>query len=193
MDATIKVGHKSTSTVTRHPVEEGADIADHTRPEPDSISVEAVVSNTPMTPEQVARFDAAGGGKYAEGVYEQLLGFKETGTLCTVTTSKRTYRSMVLSAVNLDETVKNAGAVAMSLMFEHIIVVKNKLTRTTTAKDRRAHRKGAKGKQTPKDPKKKQSALFKLSQAASESSNETLSGLGNTLLSGGKGTGSNPP
>jgi hypothetical protein len=193
MDATVTESHQATSTVTRHPVEQGSDISDHTRPEPDRLTLDCIISNRPITPEQVQRFDAAGGGRYAEGVYEQLRDFKDRGALCSVVTSLRPYDSMVVSGLPVVRNAREAHVVHFSgLVLERIVIVRNKLTRTVTARDRRAQPKVAKGKQTPKDPARKQSALVKLSESMSNSSNGTIAGLGGSLLSGGQNQSLNP-
>lgn len=47
LDASIREVHTSSSTVTDHPVETGSNIADHIRPDPDALTMEAVISNSP--------------------------------------------------------------------------------------------------------------------------------------------------
>lgn len=46
-DATIRETHTHTSTVTDHPVETGSNVADHIRPDPDALTMDAHISNTP--------------------------------------------------------------------------------------------------------------------------------------------------
>jgi hypothetical protein len=48
IDATTNEQHDATNTVTDHPVEKGANIADHVRPDPDVLSVTGTISNTPI-------------------------------------------------------------------------------------------------------------------------------------------------
>lgn len=47
-DATIQESHASTATIPTHPVEQGADIADHVRVGLDQFTAEAFVTNTPI-------------------------------------------------------------------------------------------------------------------------------------------------
>lgn len=47
LDASIHETHTATSTVTDHPVERGSNVADHIRPDPDVLTMEAIISNTP--------------------------------------------------------------------------------------------------------------------------------------------------
>jgi len=49
-DATVREEHQSSTTVTEYHVETGANVADHARPENDRVTVDVVVTNTPITP-----------------------------------------------------------------------------------------------------------------------------------------------
>lgn len=48
VDVSIRESHEATADVTLHPVEEGTDIADHIRPEPRTIQIDGLVTNTPI-------------------------------------------------------------------------------------------------------------------------------------------------
>ncbi len=47
-DAVTNETHGATSTITDHPVEVGANISDHIRPDADTVNLTGVVSNTPI-------------------------------------------------------------------------------------------------------------------------------------------------
>jgi len=47
LDASVREVHTGSSTVTDHPVERGSNVADHIRPDPDQLTIEGVISNTP--------------------------------------------------------------------------------------------------------------------------------------------------
>jgi hypothetical protein len=47
-DASLREGHEGETDVTVHPVELGADVADHARTKPRKFSVDAFVTNTPI-------------------------------------------------------------------------------------------------------------------------------------------------
>lgn len=47
LDATVRESHVGESTVTDHPVERGSNVADHIRPDPDTLTMDAQISNTP--------------------------------------------------------------------------------------------------------------------------------------------------
>src|SRR5687767_4349391 len=48
LDATTNETHEAPSTITDHAVEQGASISDHIRPEADRLTIEGVISNTPI-------------------------------------------------------------------------------------------------------------------------------------------------
>jgi hypothetical protein len=47
-DLVVSEGHESTSEVTEHPVERGSNIADHVRQNPQGLTLELYVTNTPI-------------------------------------------------------------------------------------------------------------------------------------------------
>ena len=48
IDVSVREGHALTAEVTEHPVETGADVADHIRPMPATIDIEGAVTNHPI-------------------------------------------------------------------------------------------------------------------------------------------------
>lgn len=48
LDVAAKVQHTSTNQVTDHPVEIGSNVSDHIRPDPNVLTIEGVISNTPI-------------------------------------------------------------------------------------------------------------------------------------------------
>lgn len=47
-DATIRELHGHSAVATKHPVEQGAPVTDHVKPDPDTLSVDVHVTNTPV-------------------------------------------------------------------------------------------------------------------------------------------------
>lgn len=47
-DAVLTEEHAAPTTVTQHPVEKGATISDHVRPEQERVTIQALVTNTPI-------------------------------------------------------------------------------------------------------------------------------------------------
>lgn len=200
-DATISEQHNESNTVTDHPVEEGVPVTDHSRPNPDRPTFECYISNSPVDPTQQSRAvqqagftfqsSSANNSKvgatqgYAQQAYEKLRKLRLQGTLLTVVSTVRTYKSMVIESISIPVSTWDKDALHFTITFKQIRVVKNKLT-TTSANPRVANVK--KGKQVPKKPDagEETSPLFKLAESASQSSNGTISAGGNYLLGGGQ-------
>jgi len=47
LDATIRENHDFRNVVTSYPIEEGFDIGDHVRPQPENITIDGFITNTP--------------------------------------------------------------------------------------------------------------------------------------------------
>lgn len=60
-DATLSETHSSKSEKTSHPVEAGVAISDHVRPSEDRVTLEVIVTNTPLNDMSVSRFLAPTG------------------------------------------------------------------------------------------------------------------------------------
>jgi hypothetical protein len=59
-DAVTRQAHESTARPTDHPIEEGADVSDHIQPGLDSLSMEVVVSNEPISDPETQMDGAVG-------------------------------------------------------------------------------------------------------------------------------------
>jgi hypothetical protein len=77
-DSVQSVEHSQTALVTRHPVERGADIADHVRPELPTVTLTGTVSNTPLF--AVSELQYRDGNRKAIGSYQQVELAKSPGT-----------------------------------------------------------------------------------------------------------------
>lgn len=167
LDCSISESHVGEVEVTEHPVEEGADVADHSRPKPDSLTLEGIVSNTPITRAQRKRaISLLGGGAqfesnttadqkqgvagYAEAAYAKLRELRESGKLISVVTQIRTYPSMIMTSLTIPRDGKTGDALRFTAVFRRIVVVKNKSTKKVVSREPKAQSKSKAGKQTAK-------------------------------------------
>lgn len=186
--------HQLSSTITDHPVEDGADISDHSRPDPETVTLECVISNTPLTSgssrtvtsgsQSFTTTAAARDPQRAQAAYTALQKLRTGGKLVTVVTSLRSYESMAIQSISIPRDAKTADALKFAITLKQVRIVKNKLTRTVTARDTRAQPAKATGNQVPKStsPAQESSALFDAAEGLADSSNPTLSGLGRAAL-----------
>lgn len=145
LDVLVSATHVGTNEVTEHPVESGGVIGDHIRAKPDTLTIEGVISNSPIGELQSRRAAAAGFPDgavrvgYAQDAYQRLLALKAAATLIAVVTPLRAYDDMAIESISVPETVQGGDALRFTMTLKHVAVVE---TQTTTVVARRE----AKGK-----------------------------------------------
>lgn len=105
-----------TATVTDHPVEEGSNIADHIRDDPDELQIDGVITNTPL--EYMASLRNS--GSRAENGWLDLIDIKESHAPVTVMTPERTHENMVITSLSRTRTASIGDAVQVSLKLKSI-------------------------------------------------------------------------
>lgn len=137
IDVCTSENHALSNTITDHPVEEGAPISDHSRPEARRLQLDCIVSNTPLT--------QTPGTDFANFAWAQLVDLHERPRLITVSTSRGLYESMGVESVSNPVDVKSANALRFTLSLKMVRVVRNRLTRIVVSRDTRAQKKVKKG------------------------------------------------
>lgn len=138
IDAMVKESHEFKRAVTQYPVEEGADITDHVRHEPSSLTIEGVITNHPTTYSSVVSqffYDIASGKERTltetaatrvSGAWDMLMemiGETETYDVApkvmqpiSVVTSMKLYQEMVITNITITrDTPEEALRFSMSL------------------------------------------------------------------------------
>jgi hypothetical protein len=111
VDAFIKESHVFSAEITEHPVESGSVMADHIINKPFSLSIDGIISNTPMTLvgltaiDSAARFFNDESNKVVQQAFETIEDLFAKRTPISIATSLKTYHKMVLE--NL--TIKRGG------------------------------------------------------------------------------------
>lgn len=153
--------HELTNTVTDNPVEEGFNVSDHSRPDPEKVTLTCLVSNTPISRKQQTQSirsgqytfkttsEAAGAigdtQGYALTFYRDLKAWRDKGEILTVTTTLETYEKMGIERISIPRNVRNYDALEFTISFKKLRIVKNKLTRNVVSKDPRAQQKKSAG------------------------------------------------
>lgn len=161
IDCTVTETHSASSTVTAHPVEKGADITDHIRPEPLQLSITGIVSDTPLGSKQIQRAidiggtsvqvtqqetptSATGFGRAAWSKLEEILAAAKP---IKVVTRDKTYESMALVSLSVPKDARTGGAFAFTAQFRQVRIVFNRSTKVVVAKAPKSHKKQDTGKQ----------------------------------------------
>jgi hypothetical protein len=166
VDSCLDETHQLTNTITDHPVEEGFNVTDHSRPDPDRVSLRCFVSNTPLSREQVERSvrqgnvdfttSAAAASNKVLGIdgrgqetFNQLERMRLNGELLKVVTTLKTYaksdtEGMMIESLTIPRTRQNYDGLEFIANLKHVRIVKN---RSTTQKntDKRTRKKKKQG------------------------------------------------
>lgn len=167
LDVTEHESYEATAALSDHPVERGVNISDHVRANPDTITLEAMISNTPIvspadqpsgsvrpatitvggvpvrvnTLQWATPFDRA---RSADTLFNALL---HDGALLRVTTGLRTMESMVLTRYSADRTAATGSSLPVVLEFRQARQVSTLRTNVATPAQRRGQRAGNRGGQ----------------------------------------------
>lgn len=161
LDASVTETHTMEVDVTDHPVEQGAPVTDHARPKPITLSMEGIISNTPLSRTQQLRMVTSlgitfqttaeaehilGAPGYGEQAYMAMQAIRDAAKLITVVTSLRTYENMEMTSLVVPRNKDVGECFRFTAQFKEIRIVENKLT---AAKKTVAPKKVSTGKQTP--------------------------------------------
>lgn len=147
-DVSESESHKSSAKVTDHPVEEGANIADHVVVGADTLSLTAWVSNTPIVNDVEAPFVDA---QRAEAAHKELRRMKDAASTCRVVTTLRVYKSMVITSVNVTRDASTGHALAVSVDLQQIRTATSEEVEAPQPKDERGKKSVDEGKKTTVD------------------------------------------
>lgn len=121
VDATISASHQGDMDVTEHPVEEGSNVADHIRKKPEVLTMEGVVSDTPV--EQSER-DKLGTMKKpvgrAKDAFDTLRDLRDSGELVTVATRLHTYDNMAITSLVFPDDARTGEAVRFNVTLKQV-------------------------------------------------------------------------
>lgn len=161
LDCTVTETHTATSTVTQHPVESGANITDHIRPDPVKLAITGIVSDTPIGAREVQKALNVGGVSvqirqqdtptspvgFGRAAWSKLEEIRNAAKPVTVLTRDKKYESMAMVLLSIPKEAKNGGALYFTAQFEQVRIVFNRSTRIVVAKAPKSHKKQDTGKQ----------------------------------------------
>ncbi len=132
--------HQLDSEVTEYPVEEGSDIADHVRARPIMVSLDCIVSNTPIGPiadtrraeGSVSDSELLAPSSPADDAYAKLVAIREAREPITITTSLKTYENMLLESLSIPRSARTGDALEFRASFKQLLLVTNRRTTIRT-------------------------------------------------------------
>lgn len=134
-DATVSELHSNTAVVTEHPVEVGADVADHVQAQPARLTATVFLTNTPVLPAvtflrgaegrtrsidlkptgkaQVLAFD--GEFDRVRDVHSYLVELQRAGAIVRILNSLHEYEDMVISSISAPREQATSEAITLEL------------------------------------------------------------------------------
>ena len=140
LDATSLLGFEDTAEVTEHPVETGAAVADHIRPLNGTLSLEGVITNTPLILPSTqmngvtlssGTVSLPGGGSVTVQKFsapfdrvkacdEVLYGLIRAGARVTVTTGLRITESLAIARYRPEKHADTGDSIKVTLEFKRV-------------------------------------------------------------------------
>lgn len=128
IDATLTETHQRDSAVSMYPVESGAQISDNIQPSPDSVSLECIVSNTPLPAEDGTLALPSDGPNVlpSDAIYAKLMAIRDARKPVQITTALEVMDSMAMESLSIPITM--GDCCKFTAVFKRIIVKVNQRT-----------------------------------------------------------------
>ncbi len=187
LDAAVEITHSAEVEVTDHAVEVGANISDHARPKPITLTIDGLISNTPVSLEQAKRVRQLTGFEfvstapsesktrspgYAEQAFSLLENLRTQGALLSVVTPMRSYDNLVITSLSVPQSARTGEALSFKLSLKQIRLVSNNITDEVVTREPKAKPKkdaGAKaGEEVPENAKQPKSWLADLNDVVGD-------------------------
>lgn len=138
IDVALSEDHAFDSEVTVHPVEVGADIADHARARPITVALEGIVSDTPIgdLASRRQQFTLINGEAFArpsEEAFAFLQAIRDAREPVSIETSLRSYDNMMLQSLSVPRSTGNGDALRFRATFVQVELVTNERTTVRVA------------------------------------------------------------
>jgi len=180
-DCLVSETHEGSAQVSDHVVEQGAAISDHVRPQNDSVTLEAVVSNHPLEVPSFGMDGATGstrastvsiGGQTSsvstmqwsqafdrrKAVDDQLRALKDAGQVVTVTTGTRVIENCVIERYRVERDADWGNSLHLNLDLRRIRIATTQRVRVPAPRQRRGQRQRNRGGQPGTDATEQQAA-----------------------------------
>lgn len=132
MDLAVTEGHRFPAQATSFPVEQGAEFGDHIRELPDEITLESIVSDTPIgeiATDPTRRLNGDQVSLPSEAAYAKLLEIRRAARPVAIVTSRGTFESMALIDLDVPNDNGKSGGLFFTAKFQRFRVITNKRTR----------------------------------------------------------------
>lgn len=131
IDVAITEEHLFESEITAYPLEAGSEATDGIRKRPTKVTIEGMVSNTPIG--AMAERRALTEGLPADDARAWLEDIRERGEPVRLETSLRIYDNMAMESLQIPVNAENGDALKFTAVFREIFIITNARTTIRTA------------------------------------------------------------
>ena len=136
VDASVSEEHVTSCEPTDNPVEGGAKITDHVQLNPKQLTIEGVISDSPLgfavigNIQNMARAVATVFGNSVRSIdaYNELVELQESRIPFTVVTGLKRYENMILTNLSVPRTVETGRAIHFKAVMREIKIVNSEVT-----------------------------------------------------------------
>ena len=133
IDASVSENHSRNSDVTSYPVEESGDITDNIRNLPIEITIDGIVSDSPLNDVALERSDGALPSEDALALFEKIYADREP---VTIISSLMPYTNMAMKTLTIPKDSRTGKALRFSVVFKQIELITNNRTTIIVASPR---------------------------------------------------------
>jgi DNA polymerase III gamma/tau subunit len=124
-DALITDATDLSVTVTDHPIEDGADVSDHIRDDPDQLRLDIVVSQTPANIPDLVTTTASLDFFRQEEAWQRLVDLLKRHAFVRVVTSVATWDDMVIQSLSRSRSSTVGQALEATIKVNKVVKVKS--------------------------------------------------------------------
>ena len=114
LDVTMREDHRYSSRVTNYPVEEGSTLSDHIINEPAEITLEGIVTDSPLS--ILSFFNRS------VDAFNQFVEIHEKRELVTVVTGLKIYPNMAITSLNVPRDLRTGQSLKFTIELQNVIL-----------------------------------------------------------------------
>ena len=130
VDASVSEVHNAASEISTNPIEDGADITDHVRNLPLSMTMQGIISDTPITFALIDNIyglsKVFGKTSRSQDEYAKILKLRDSREPFDVVTGLRVYKNMILKNFQVNRTAQTGKSISFTAELQQIEIVKTK-------------------------------------------------------------------
>ena len=127
-DVSISEIHSFKADITSNPVEDGSEISDHIFLKPERVTINAMVSDTPIVFLSGVRRLLDGGARPSQSAFDALQFLFENRQPFSVITGIKQYDDMVFESLEITRNAANAGTLTFTAALVRVFLVRSATT-----------------------------------------------------------------